>query len=354
MLRTNRCLAKFKFFLTELQHTFQDGPLSPQLDNLILLLVTSEITPEDFFTRLLRITEHTFEEFQINIVKTGLPLLQDELRLIMPKDMNGLSSSFPQNSHSSLSQEYNPIDADGEVTPKVEVLDSNNNQREIGELVSYLRKPDQGSLKRSCSNSLSIDPGDTTMVSTRTLHKIMRLSETMIPLMEELYDLSTDALSNGNNKDISDTESNDSENQLDPDVDLNSLDRSMSDSSTQKESIELCKNCNRRSLFKCICQRVSYCTVFCQDKDREVHNRDCLCSSSYDQPVIIQRAILDRNSHEQRMIIIPNGDSNSMSTNNISPSIPILPSSTSIFFQALPIRTTVPTTPICSITQPLK
>ena len=353
MLRSNRYLAKFKYFLTELQHFFQNGSLSSEVDELILLLLTSELSPEEFFALLQRRTGCPFDEYHIGIVKSGLPLLQEELKLFISKDMNGVTPTHtPQ---FSPSQEFNSIVANGETTPKFEIFHSNQNERSIGELISCYRKFGQVPLKRSCSNSLSIEPGESTMVSTVTLQKIMRLSELMIPQLEEICDFLSEALTNSNNKDFTDSESNDSINQQDPDMDFNVQDLPMSDGGTPQKEIELCKNCNRRAIFSCVCQRVGYCTPFCQARDRDAHKRDYFCPCSYTHPITIQHAIVsDSNSREQTVITIRNGNSASVTTNNMSPDPPMQPSSTSIYFQALPIVTSSPATPICSIAQPLK
>ena len=351
MLRSNRCLAKFKFFISELKHFFQNESLSSEVDELILLLLTSELSPEDFFALLQRRAGCPFDEYHVEIVKSGLPLLQEELRSFMSKDMNGTTS--PQTPHFSPSQEFNSIDTNGEITPKIELFPSNHNEK-IGELVSYYRNLGQVSLKRSCSNSLSIEPGESTTVSTVTLQKILRLSESMIPQLEEMCDFLSEVLTNGNNKEFTDSESNDSINLQDPDMEFNGQDQPMSDGGTPQKEIELCKNCNRRALFSCVCQRVGYCTPFCQTKDRDAHKRDFFCPCSYTHPITVQHALVsDSNSHEQTLII-RNGISAAVTTNNISPDTPIQPPSTSIYFQALPIVTSVPATPICSIAQPLK
>ena len=353
MLRSNRCLAKFKFFLTELQQFFQNGSLSSEVEELILLLVTSELSPEDFFTLLQRKASCPFDEYHIEIVKSGLPLLQEELKSSISKNMNGVTS--PQTPHFSPSQELNSLDANGETTPKFEVFHSSQNDKSIGELMSYYRKFGQVSLKRSCSNSLSIEPGESTMVSTVTLQKIMRLSESMIPHLEEMCEFLSEVLTNANNKDFTDTESNDSIELQDTDVDFNGQDLPMSDGGTPQKEIELCKNCNRRALFSCVCQRVGYCTPFCQTRDRDAHKRDYFCPCSYTHPVTIQHALVsDSNSHEQTIITIRNGGSSSVTNNSMSPDPPMQPSSTSIYFQALPMVTSVAATPICSIAQPLK
>ena len=332
MLRTNRCLAKFKFFLTEIQHC-SDESMYSRVNELILLLVSSEISPEIFYSRIQTLTDSSLEDFHLDIVKSGLPLLQNELLLFRPQT-NGQS---PPLDHSS--QEYMP-EVNGEIgTHKYEQLDPISNQMV---------------LKRSSSNSVGPDSGDTVLVSTASMHKMMRLVESLFPLLEELHDFSTEVLASGANKESSESESNDSAGLHGSEADSFGQDQTMSELSTpQKESQEPCKNCNRHSIFSCVCQQTSYCSAFCQDRDRDAHQREYFCTPPYQQTVILQPVVVDRSSHQPSSA--PNGESTPMATNNISPNTPIQ-NNTSIFFQTIemPLVSSASSTPICSITQPRK
>ena len=336
MLRSNRCLAKLKFFLTEIQHC-SDEAMYSRVNELIILLVCSEISPEIFYTRIQTLTDSSLEEFHLDIVRSGLPLLQNELLLIVPQPPNGQCS--PPLNHSS-SQEYMP-EANGDIdsTPKHELFDSISNQM---------------ALKRSSSTSVGLELGDTVLVSTASMHKMMRLCESLVPLMEELHDYATEVLASGANKEFSESESNDSAGHQGSEADSFGQDLTANDVSTPlKESPELCKNCNRPSSFTCVCQHVSYCSAFCQDRDRDVHQREFFCRPPY-QTVLVQPLVVERDTHQPNIITAPNGDPTPMATNNVSPNNTTMQNSnTSIFFQAIEMPS-APTTPICSITQPRK
>ena len=336
MLRTNRCLAKLKFFLTEIQHC-SDESMYSRVNELILLLVGSEISPEIFYKRIQTLTDSSLEEFHLDIVKLGLPLLQNELLLIMPQAVNGQSSHL----NHSPSQDFIP-EANGDIiTPKYELFDTSSHP---------------AALKRSSSHSIGLESGDTVLVSTASIHKMMRLFESLVPLVEELHDFATEVLASSANKESSESESNDSAGPQGSEADSFVQDQAMSDVSTpQKESPEPCKNCNRPSSFGCVCQQVSYCSAFCKDRDREAHQREYFCTPPYQQTVLLQPLVVERDTHQPSIITAPNGESTPMATNNISPSS-MQSSNTSIFFRSIemPIVSSAPSTPICSLTQPRK
>ena len=349
MMRSNRDLAKFKYFLTYLQDSQEEQPRNIKISQWIVMLVSSEITPEEFFTHIQSMTQNSLEEFHFELIKIGLPLLRTELDSLISQSSNGHSTP-PLNSFSS--QEFgctsNTLsDGDMESTtpdlPIKRIVSLTSTMSECDEFdYSITQRTSEVSLKRNISSS-GLDQDNVVALSPCRLRKMVRLTGKILPLLQEFMELSNDSLSMGSaHRETSETDSNDS---------LQIAENGCSGIDTPNDlMLTLCANCNRTSVFSCVCQTVCYCSTFCRNKNREAHQSECYeTSPSSSIPLTLPQAIYIDRPPQPSIITIQNGNPTPLSTGAISPNLP-----TPIYFQAieLPITSSSPaTTPICSISQ---